>query len=333
MTKHRILVLYDIAKQTDIGLLGWAYYRRAKSLADHCPDDMQIDIGASDEFSRSSRRVGEYDLIYLLEYAHARLWRRTLLRNNIEKPLLVVSHNSDRHRRHELWNEVMEHSDFVVANNRCVWDFFKGPSRTCNISNGVDEDCWHCDVPIADRPHKVLWCGSSSAKKRKGFQDVLMPARGELHRLGFECDFRPIDDINPDIVYPTEKQAAWYNSGSYVVCASGTEGTPNTSLEGMACGCVLVTTLVGNAKEFARHGENCVVFNRSPQGLIDALTFAREHCERLASAGMATMEGGWWYGEPGNRAQYFYQLWRRLIQDGPESVKPFSYMDKHWSDI
>lgn len=271
--------------------------------------------------------MAQYDLVYLLEYAvasHARRLIDKCLPHN--RPVLVISHNSDRHRRGEFWANVVRSADFVIANNRCVFDFFGRPERTCNISNGVDENDFYVTTEIEDREHRIIWCGSTSAKKGKGYPDILQPAVAELTDLGFICDFRPIDDINERVVYPTERQRNWYNSASYVVCASSTEGTPNFLLEAMACGCAAVSTRVGNAIEFGDDGKNVIFFERDSKSFVAAILKAREDRKRLSEEAVKTMRG-WSYGEPGRRAEYFYQLFRRLINDGPNSVKPFCHLE------
>lgn len=288
---------------------------------------MQIDMTSSERWLNEygDGKLSQYDLVFLLEYAHA-LSARRLIDRCKNKPLLVISHNSDRHRRHELWEHVYYAADFVVANNRCVFDFFGRPEKSCNISNGVDERDFYVTRPIHEREHRVIWCGSTSVKKGKGYQDVLLPAQSQLESLGFICDFRPIDDINERVVYPSVKQREWYNSASYVVCASSTEGTPNFLLEAMACGCVGVSTEVGNATEFGVGDENIVFFHRSPGRLIDALMYAKGNRERLSWSAEKAMRS-WSYGEPGNRAEYFFQLFRRLVNDGPKTVAPFCHLE------
>ncbi len=150
---------------------------------------------------------------------------------------------------------------------------------------------------------------------------------------GFECDFQPVDHVARGKTRTTEEMIEFYNSGSYILCASASEGTPGSSLEGMASGCVLVTTRVGNAMEFGTDGENLIFAERNPQSFLDALIRAREDRERLSANGAELMREKWSYGDPGERAQWFFALFRRICEDGAASVKPFSYMEKHWSEI
>jgi glycosyltransferase involved in cell wall biosynthesis len=163
--------------------------------------------------------------------------------------------------------------------------------------------------------------------KGKGYQEILLPLADDAKELGFESDFRPVDEVNANTTQTTAEMHHWYNSGSYIVCASRSEGTPNTSLEGAACGCVLVTTKVGNALEWGRDGENMLFADRNREAFLEALLLARDNRERLSAAGAAEMRNKWAYGEPANRAAVFYWLFRQIIENDARDLKPFSYLD------
>lgn len=327
MDKHKVLVVYDIAKTYDDGVtLGWAYWRRAAALKRHAPRDIEIDLCAIGDLHRQLGSK-KYDLVFNMEYAAPS--GDTIRRHGA---IAMVSYNSDERRRHEFWRKAHRDTDWLVINNKSMWEWTGRSSKACCISNGVEIDTYYPKVPIEHRPERVLWCGSTARKKGKGYQEVMQMLEKMLPRDGFEYDFRPINDINREIVFPEDKQVEWYNSGTYVLCAAKSEGTPNTSLEGMASGCVLVTTRVGNAREFGRDRDNCVICDRTPESFMEGLLYAREHKRELSKRGRETMES-WAYGPPGHRAQYFYQLFRRAIRDGVNSLKPFSYDEMHWSDI
>lgn len=329
MTKHKILVIYDVSKTTADGVeYGWAYWNRSRSLKKYAPPDFEVDIAQYSEVPWS--KCGEYALVLNLEYAAP---SRNRIKGNLPNRdvILVCSFNSDRNRRQNLWDGAYREADFLIVNNQDQFDFKNRAPRTCCISNGVDIDLWRPTVPIADRPHKLLWTGSSGPTKGKCFQSVFQPLEKLAPQYGFETDFRPINDINEKVVYPPGKQVDWYSSGSYILCSSVSEGTPGTSLEGMACGCVLVSVPVGNCREFGRQHENMVIIpDRTPESFLAGLQYAREHRERLSAAGVETMQQ-WAYGEPGHRAQWYFSLFRKLIERKP--VKPFSYAETHWSEI
>jgi glycosyltransferase involved in cell wall biosynthesis len=160
-----------------------------------------------------------------------------------------------------------------------------------------------------------------------------VPLQAPLERAGFLHHFRPITSIDPSQVYDQHQMSIWYNDASYVLCASETEGTPNGLLEGMACGCVPIMTECGNVPEILVNRENGMIVDEpTVPAFLEAITYAREHRERLSAAALESIQS-WGYGPPGYRANYFYSLFRALIERGPQGVKPFSYRDVHWSQI
>lgn len=323
MARFRIACLYDVHLDTPNGRILWAFGRRVEALRKFAPADFSVDIFQFSEVPW--HRLGEYQAVFNLEYSSP---SRERIPPHV---LLICAFNSDSNRRREWWPRVRQAADWVIANNYDAWSFYGKQPGTCVISNGIDVEIFKPVSPISSRAHRVLWAGSSNPVKGKNLDSVIRPLEERLVGRGFEFEFRPINKITP-AVYNTQQQVDWYNSGSYVLCASDSEGTPNLILEGMACGCVPVTVPVGNALEMGVDRENCVLVERNTDSFIQGLEYAREHRERLSDAAVKTMQG-WSYGPPGNRAQYFYALFRRLIEDGPDSVKPFAYNEKHWSEI
>jgi len=318
--KYKLLVIYDVHVDSPGGRLYWAYGRRALALQKYSPPDFDVDICCTNEIPWGT--IANYDCVFQIEYA-APQYRRF---KKLSRAPMVVSYNSDARRRQEYWPRAYHESDFLLCNNAEVFEDHNRQPHTCCISNGVDTDIFKPNTPIAEREHLCVFAGSTGPTKMKGWKEVFWPLEKILPEHGFTSDFRPIDDINPDVVMPTESTIYWYNSASYVLIASLSEGTPNAASEGVACGNVLVTLPVGNVLEWGRDRENCVlVQDRTPEAFLEALKYAREHRERLSAAGLKTMQDGWSYGAPGNRADYFFALFRRIINDGVRSVKPFRY--------
>lgn len=323
---YRILIIHDVEHALPNGeRLQWAYARRSETLVRYAPPDMHIDRVSHQELSARYTMLNQYDLVFALDYMMSRSYKRLMLRYRSKAPL-VVSFNKDARSRHRDWLETCTCADFVICNNVHRWKAEGVINHTCCITNGIDLHDWYETVPIQDRPQRVLWCGGTGASKQKGYDEILVPLKSRLEPLGFECDFRPINAITPDVVYPTAKQREWYNSGSYIVCASATEGGgPGFLQEAVACGCVAVSTAVGSVPEWSVSGENAVIAERSVEAFVEAVCYAREHRERLSAAGMETIRQ-WSYGPPGNRAEYFYALFRALIER-PDYVSAFNYQD------
>lgn len=302
----RILIVYDVHADTPTGRIGWALWRRAEALKKYAPSDANVDTCSVREINYAS--VHKYDLLFHLDYMSIQPHQ---FRSATNRTKFVTSFNADAGRRKERFNPVHVASDFVVFNNREAWESFGRMERTACIPNGICGESFSPKTPIAEREHRVFWTGSGNPAKGKGYE-IMLEAKPELERRGFICEFRPVNNIVPGEVLGTEGLAAVYDSSSYVLCMSKTDATPNLVLEGGLMGCVPVSCPVGNIKEFGINGKNCVLTERSVEGIIEGLEAARANREQL-SAGIREAMLGWTYGEPGHRAQVYFDLFRQLL--------------------
>jgi len=328
---YRILIIHDIEKRDEAGTLRWAYAMRSWALQRYAPSDFAVDRCNSGEMQWS--KAAKYDLLFNMDYLWAAAFGRDVKRH-APGAVYVVSFNRDSLGRRQKYMPTVAAADWTIINNqdRYVADGIQ--DRTCCISNGVDTQCWYPIAPIAERPHRVLWTGGTGPRKGKGYHEILQPVASELRKRGFEPSFRPVLEISRRDVMTQPEMLAWYNSGSYVLCTSVSEGTPNFILEAAACGCVPVTTLVGNVHEFRSDSEpNCVIIERSVEGVLRGLEYARRHREAISQRAQQTMLMDWSYGWPAHRAAYFFALFRALLERGPDNVKPFSYLDVQPDEI
>jgi glycosyltransferase involved in cell wall biosynthesis len=320
----KVLIVADVP--------GWAYERRALALQKYAPEDISVDVcyiaGGMPAYARMD--YNEYDLIFNLDYSSVFHVEHRLKKSGCLKPF-VVSYNRDS--KSNRWKDMgaflkANRNGFVIINNLDRFETLNRPERTCNISNGVDLEQWYSFLPVEQRPVHALWCGSSGRNKGKGWNEVLRPLETMLDDKGLKSSFRPFHDNTPlkDWAFPPDQQRQWYNCGAVYVSASESEGTPNTILEAMASGCVPVCTNVGNIREMGVDRENCVIVDRNPESFMEGILYALTNMKRMSKAAQETM-WGWSYGSPGNRAQVYFDLFRRIVEDGVNSVKPFSYMD------
>lgn len=325
---YRVMIIYDVSKvhATTGKEYGWAYWRRANALKRYAPADFHVDTFAYADVPWS--HCGFYDLIFNLQYDSPSRKRIKGHSPKREVPL-VISYNADSRRKTEQWARVRKEADWIICNNLEVFDHWRRAPNTCCISNGVDTEIFRPITPISEREHRVVWTGSSG--KGKGFVEVLTPLVDRLSAEGFGCSFRPINRMEDHVVYETSDQVKWYNTGSYVVCASASEGTPGIITEGVACGCVPVTVPIGNVLEWGKDGENCILVERTVDSFLAGLNRAREKREELSAAGVQLMHGSWSYG--GGRANFYFQLFRRIIADGTKAIEPFAYSEKAWEEI
>ena len=312
---------------------GWCFARRANALRRNAPENFHISVINYSRLSLKSVPFSRYHLVFLLAPNKAPEIRDIFSRLSIHVPL-VVSHNSGPGRNGYRLAEDCAAADYVIANNYAAWahgahgarDF-----RCCNISNGVDTNKFFPTVPITERPKKVLWCASTGkahgADDVKGYQQILKPLEIVLPTHGIETDFRVIE---PGPCLDERGMNDWYNTGSVLVCASSSEGTPNIAIEAAAAGCVVVSSPVGNMPELIDNDHNGIlVDDRQTIPFVDSIIHAMEHRRRL-SGEMKKIIPLWDWSK---RSAWFYSLFRGLIETGPESIPPFSYLDTAPEDV
>lgn len=310
-----MLIVYDIP--------GFAYHRRAEAILKYAPADFDVTITPGRDHLRHFRgpAVG-YDLIFLLDYASASAWRESIDSQGFKKPPLLVSFNRDSNSRQVAWSETLRSADLTIVNNM---DRFEAAGRrpgTVCISNGVDTSVFRSIAPVAERENVVIWSGSGNPTKSKGYDSIIKPLERLLPNLGYRVWFRPIHKETDR--FDTQRMVDFYNSAAFILCASATEGTPNTTLEGMACGCVPVTTWVGNVREFGVPGVNCLkVDEPSPAAFARAISsVTRATRIRIGEQAITTMADWDWK----IRSQVFFRLFRRVIEHGAKSISPYCYL-------
>lgn len=291
---------------------GWAHHNRALALQKYAPPGITVDIFPWASIPWQS--VREYDLWFNVDYASD---MRAQLDRHGFRGVYVVSFNADHQRREQHFRRTVQVADFTIINNKAAFEHYGRLPRTCAISNGVDTEFWRSYGN--ERPNRVLWTGSDNPAKGKGYQDILLPLKPLLEADGFEVDYRPVSSIRDPRVMSRDQMRNWYNSGRFILCASKSEASPNTTLEGMACGCVAVTTEVGNALEIGGGIAKGVMFASRVDSFRTVISMANQHFEHW-QAGALNAISEWSYEV---RAQVFFDLFHRLVAG--ESVEPFSY--------
>jgi glycosyltransferase involved in cell wall biosynthesis len=149
-----------------------------------------------------------------------------------------------------------------------------------------------------------------------------------MDQEGISHSIRPITHWEDPAVLNVDEQRDWYHSGKVILSCSRSEGGgPSALLEGMAAGCVPVTTLVGSVEEFAIRNVNCVVCEPSPASFIKGIRYALDNIDRIADETRQTIEP-WSYGEPGHREKWFFRLFDLMVTGAPPEA--FHYAQKHW---
>jgi glycosyltransferase involved in cell wall biosynthesis len=156
--------------------------------------------------------------------------------------------------------------------------------------------------------------GSESQRELKGYDDCLVPLQERLTSMGIASDFRLVDSFG-SAKRSQQVMAAWYNTGTILVCASQAEGTPNPGLEAAACGCVLVSTPVGNMTELVRSGQNGYLVERSVDSLLAGVLAAIDGYPRLAAQLQRDIQHWGWH----TRSHAHFDAFRRVLDSPPAS--------------
>jgi len=285
---------------------GWAYYHRCKALAKYAPQDFKVNVISGQEF-----RPTECDLALQLCFYRTEKTRKEYLAKGF-KPLLVAGLNigwQDGTKKYA--NLVNKHADHVIVNSRLCYEgiqkHIRGSKKFTQISNGVDTELFR-DIGEQEKIY-VLWTGSEFWRNLKRYDSILIPLKKKLELEGIKCDFRLVDVHGKDRI-TQDQMVKWYQKGAVYVCASKSEGTPNPALEAAACGCVIVSTPVGNMPELIESGVNGYLVRPDVTAfyvrILDALDrrkfFHQEMKKRIKS----------WSWE--RRAFAYYSLFRRLIE-------------------
>lgn len=288
----------------------WAPGRDTAELYKYCRPGFRIAYAALNQ----PRRIGHpgNDIVLSVNNSKAILELcKSFMRSFGSKSALVAIHPLGPGHEVERLLTSLELADHVVVNNEAMWKTVSGNPKITWISNGVDLDDFRVTVPTNKRKPKVIWTASNYRLEHKGYPDILVPLGARLASAGIDHDFHVVTDVGGSDWKDTNALRDWYNSGTIFVCASKTEGTPNTALEAAACGCVPVTPPVGNMPELIRDGENGYLVERSIDGLWCGIQRAIANYERLSSKMLQDIQGWSWK----ERTKQYFDLFRRLIDE------------------
>lgn len=147
-------------------------------------------------------------------------------------------------------------------------EFVRGEAKdSCAyIPNPIDTETFYRDSAIDKEPHTISVLFHKDA--HKGFDDAwkaIREAKEVIPDIKVEMFgvTRPKFELPSWVTYTyranDEQLRHIYNKASVHVCASLKEGFGLTSLEAMACGCVLVTTDFLGSREYAENENNALV--------------------------------------------------------------------------
>jgi len=130
----------------------------------------------------------------------------------------------------------------------------------CTIQDGIDPGKFYVQggirtLPVSENQLVVGWVGNSrwgmseDGIDHKGFQTIIRPAVEALQAKGLNVVLKYADSTEPETVIVHAEMVNFYHSIDVYLCLSDIEGTPNTVLEAMACGCAVISTDAGVVRE------------------------------------------------------------------------------------
>ncbi len=272
----------------------WCWAERAKQIGLHSPRNCRASVIYSGVTDPRYVAFDLYDVVFCMS-PQVTVQVRKSMDDVQSKAKLIAGFNSAPERPGQDVYEAAHYADHVISNNYHAWALTQQSRLPATyIPNGVALETFK--VARTERPKRVLWIASkgkyNDENDTKRYQSVVRPLELVLPKMGIECDFRVIetgDEMNAD------QMCEWYNTGQVLLVASKSEGTPNIALEGAACGCVVVTTPVGNMPELIEHERNGVmVIDPVTPNFVDAIKYALKHREALTREMRATIPDWSW---------------------------------------
>lgn len=210
-----------------------------------------------------------------------------IFNQNLHKLLIgVCAHVELRNGLLETGLAWLKKARAVFVNNQLLYDEIR-PLLDLPVvytPNGVDTSFFS----PTDSKHKngnlqVGWSGSlnNHGSEYRGFDNLILPATKAME--GVEL----VTAIREDRWRSHEEMVEFYRSLDVYICASVSEGTPNTCLEAAACGVPLVTTRVGNMPELIKPGINGYFIERDIADIIRVLTILRDNERHRSQLGRA----------------------------------------------
>ena len=304
-THLKIKSVYDIKLIYDSP--GWAYYWQCMIMKKYAPPDMNIRCEINTTNS-NFLKTSNCDLV--LQMCHGDAGNtKNHINSSSGHTILVTIYSLGWNYNNQLLTDCIGPSDFVVCNNIEMWQKYGKHPKTCSISNGVDLNTYYVTDPIKERKHKVLWIGSIIHRSVKNYDSIIVPLSEMLKKENIPYDLRLVDSMGSNRMNQ-DQMKEWYNTGTIYVVPSSCEGTPCPLLESSACGCIPVSTRVGNAPELITHGVNGYLCDTNAESLFQGIKDAIRN--QTVSENMQHTIKLWDWKE---RSEQYFDLFRKLIKE------------------
>lgn len=283
---------------------GWAYHNSAIQIKKHLSKYYDIDIIPIDIFGDNAVKLfilnENYNLIFFMwrgiitwlysdyskNYIYSLGFEFNEFLDKFVKNRNIVTAVYD----HLFINSETERTDFILNNVKAytvsseklkeIYNNYPNNNKpSMVISDGVDLELFKMNNKekyndINNRVIKIGWTGNSKFLDEqdddlKGLQKIIKPAIAELQAEGYTIELDAADRNTKMI--PHDEMPEYYNNIDIYVCASRTEGTPNTVLEAMACGVPIISTDVGIVPEALGEKQKEYIIKREKEQLKEKI--------------------------------------------------------------
>ena len=330
-TKKKIAIVID--KE------GWAYSNTSNQIKKNLSQYYDIDIIPIDIFGDNVVKlfilVSTYDLVFFM-------WRALIswLYSDYSKKLMkdlgfsfeefIKKYLKEKNIIAGVYDQLFlnaekERTDFILSNVKgymvCsqrlkeIYDKFEKKPKMV-ISHGVDLQLFKMVDKnkydnLGNRTLKIGWTGNSKFLDEKdddlkGVQKVIKPAIEELINENYNIELK-IADRNIKML-PHDEMYKYYNEIDIYVCASRTEGIPNTILEAMACGVPVISTDVGIVPEVLGKKQKEFIIERTKDDLKNKIKELVENKQKLKELSEENLQQirGWSWEEKTKQYKAFF---------------------------
>ncbi len=262
--KIKVVVLYDVR--------GWAWWHRARNIKKFIRKDIRVDM------AKYTDKVDyeKYDLIILFECSLIHF-----VPEQYRGKVVLGTSTTIASYLEDLTEFLKEHGCIAgLVNNLTAYEMVKENGLFYCCENGVDETFFYpCSHPRD--PVIACWIGNADSVGNKGL-GLIQTACVQTNVKLIYKNVNARDGDTSNIISHDQIRDNFYHKASFYICASETEGTPNTALESLSCGLPVVTTRVGNMPQVICSGINGYFAERSVKGIVKGI-------ERLLGSDIKTL--------------------------------------------
>lgn len=215
--------------------------------------------------------------------------------NNSKIHTLLFDHYSWLEDKDDFIDIVDQSLSIGVGNNVLADEIKKinDQKKVFVLKDGVDFDLFPLKPTSKNSDDFVFgWAGNSKIQKLGGYdgQDLkgvslIKTAINRTNSKLLTLDVTERPKVPQDKMY-----AEFYQHIDCYICASKSEGTPNTVFESLACGIPVITTKVGNIGDVLIEGFNGKYIERNVDSIVEAIQYVLKHKDKFKSRNEAIRE-------------------------------------------